>query len=61
MTTPYARFVDARKVPRAEVIEGACIAAVLATVLALLLLLPYDDVTRSVLCLKLYAGHGCVY
>ncbi len=49
------------RLPPAEAIEAACIVAVLATGLALLTLLPYDDIVRSVLCFKLYAGHGCAY
>ena len=61
MSTRDGRLLDRRKVLEAETIERACIAVVLATGLALLLLLPYDDVTRSVLCFKLYAGHGCAY
>jgi hypothetical protein len=61
MTAPYERFLGARDAPRCETIEWACIAAIIVTVFALALLLPYDDVTRSVLCFKLYAGHGCAY
>lgn len=46
--------------PPAPAIEAVCIVATLATGLALLALLPYDDLVRSVLCFKFHAGH-CVY
>ncbi len=42
-------------------IEAACIVATFAIGLALLALLPYDDILRSLLCFKFYGGYGCAY
>ena len=38
-----------------------CIVATFAMGLALLALLPYDDILRSLLCFRFYGGYGCAY
>ena len=45
--------------PPPAAIEAACIIAALAAGLAWLALLPYEDIVRSALCFKFYAGHAC--
>ena len=42
-------------------IEAACVVAAVAMALALLALLPYDDILRSLACFKFYGGYGCAY
>jgi hypothetical protein len=42
-------------------IEAACVVAIFAMGLALLAMLPYDDILRSLLCFKFYGGYGYAY
>jgi hypothetical protein len=45
--------------PPAEAIETACVFVILVAGAALLMLLPYGDIARQLLCFKFYAAAGC--
>jgi len=55
-TVPYAP--RNRQLP-APSLEAAFMLAAIAAAVMLLALLPYDDFSRVVLCLKFNAGFGC--
>ena len=59
MTTAHSRIRLWWQPPPRAAAEAAGIFVALIAGLALLALLPYDDIFRYLLCFKFYAGFGC--